>query len=655
VLDVTTHPESHIAAVTLGRSPAVRAAAHRALAARDQLLAGYPLWEAWRRQARASKTEAVARLDELLDDLERTVTAWGGRVLRARDAAQARQLILNVAREHGVKTVVKAKSMTTEEIGLNPALAAASLTVMETDLGEFIVQLAGHPPAHLTAPALHLNRHQIADIFAAHLGLRSPADPEALARQATSYIKPYFYEAQMGITGVNFATPEGALVLLENESNLRFTATLPKVHLALMGLEKVIPHLSDLEAMLRLLPASATGQRLTALVHFIQGLKVQPQGNQIFYLVLLDNGRRRLAADPELAEALFCLRCGACLNVCPIFQVGAAHLYGRVYPGAIGILLAPYLAPKGDICDLCTQCGACQEICPVGIRLADMIRGLRRRSRRFRPLRGLTTAAGAVLTQPRWYRGLEPAARGLAVLAARQGWGLSGLPALSPESFHRRQRGRRPETLLGNEEEGKPPPPPCQAPRSPTPDGAEAGRMAATETPDLDSLTALLAKRLREAGSSLAEVKGPADLARRLAAEAEPVWLEDHPWLHPVAGELEKLGVKPHIAQADWAPMAGTVVTVGLGAIPETGSVLVDSGAGPGAVLAFQATKQIVLLPRHSSRLSLAQALEYVQRRGPGLVSWLTGPSRTADIEKVLVLGAQGPLNLEIFLYQEEA
>ena len=422
-MDVTTHPEPHIPAVTLGRSPAVRAAAHRALAARDLLLSGYPLWEAWRRQARASKTEAVARLDELLDDLERAVTAWGGRVLRARDAAQARQLILDVAREHGVKTVVKAKSMTTEEIGLNPALAAAGLQVMETDLGEFIVQLAGHPPAHLTAPALHLNRHQIADIFAAHLGLRSPAEPEALARQATAYIKPHFFEAQMGITGVNFATPEGTLVLLENESNLRFTATLPKVHLALMGLEKVIPHLSDLEAMLRLLPASATGQRLTALVHFIQGLKVQPQGNQIFYLVILDNGRRRLAADPELAEALYCLRCGACLNVCPIFQVGAAHLYGRVYPGAIGILLAPYLAPVGDICDLCTQCGACQEICPVGIRLADKIRGLRRHSRRFRQLRGLTTAAGAVLSRPRWYRGLEPAARGLAGLAARQGWG----------------------------------------------------------------------------------------------------------------------------------------------------------------------------------------------------------------------------------------
>lgn len=654
-MDITAHPEPHRAAVTLGRSPAVRPAAHRALAARDRLLAGYPLWEAWRRQARASKTEAVTRLDELLDDLERAVTAWGGRVLRARDAAQARQLILDVAREHGVKTVVKAKSMTTEEIGLNPALVAAGLQVVETDLGEFIVQLAGHPPAHLTAPALHLNRRQIADLFAVHLGLQSPAEPEALARLATAYIKPHFFAAQMGITGVNFATPEGTLVLLENESNLRFTATLPKVHLALMGLEKVIPHLSDLEVMLRLLPASATGQRLTALVHFIQGLKVQPQGNQIFYLLILDNGRRRLAADPELAEALYCLRCGACLNVCPIFQVGAAHLYGRVYPGAIGILLAPYLAPVGDICDLCTQCGACQEICPVGIRLADKIRGLRRRSRRFRRLRAVTAAAGAVFSRPRWYRGLEPAARGLASLAARQGWGLPGLPALAPESFHKRQRGRRCEPLLDDEDQGRPPLPACQAPRSLAPDEAKAGRLAARENPDPDSLTALLAERLREAGSSLAEVTGPADLARRLAAEAEPLWLEDHPWLRPVAGELEKLGVRFHTAQADWAPMAGTAVTVGLGAIPETGSVLVDSGAGPGAVLAFRAGKQIVLLPRNSSRLSLAQALKYVRGRGPGLVSWLTGPSRTADIEKVLVLGAQGPSTLEIFLYQEEA
>ncbi len=645
-------------------SAAIRAAAHRALAARDLLLSDYPLWEAWRRQARAAKGEAVARQDELLADLEQAVAGWGGRVLRARDAAEARRFILDVAREHGIKTVVKAKSMTTEEIGLNPALAAAGLQAVETDLGEFIVQLAGHPPAHLTAPALHLNRRQIAEIFADRLGLRSPAEPEALTRLATAYLNPHFWTAQMGITGVNFATPEGILVLLENESNLRFTATLPKVHLALMGREKIVPRLTDLEVMLRLLPASATGQRLTALVHFIRGLKAQPQGDQAFYLVILDNGRRRLAADSELAEALYCLRCGACLNVCPIFQVGAAHLYGRVYPGAIGILLAPYLAPVGDIADLCTQCGACQEICPVGIRLMEKIRVLRRHSLRFRQLRSLSTAAGVVLSRPRWYRGLEPVWRRLAGLTPRHGWGSLGLPPLAPESFHQRQRGRQSESS-GDEEK--------QRQRLSVFQEPEASRLHAEEgggifgkansdfDPDISERThgsaptlALLAQRLQEACSSLDEVQGPADLARRLAAAARPLWLEDHPWLRRVAGELAKLGVQYHMAQDDWAPEAGTAVTVALGAIPETGSVLVDSGGGPGAVLAFRARTHVVLVPRENCGLSLAQALKYVQDRGPALVSWLTGPSRTADIEKVLVLGAQGPANLEMILYQEE-
>ena len=192
----------------------------------------------------------------------------------------------------------------------------------------------------------------------------------------------------MGITGVNFAAPDGTLVFVENESNLRLSMTLPPVQVALMGLEKLIPTLADVEVFLRLLPASATGQRLTALVHFLRGRKFRPGGSQDFYLIILDNGRRRLARDPEFQEALYCLRCGACLNVCPIFQLRAAHLYRRVYPGAIGILLAPHLNPAGDLSDLCTQCGACQEICPVKISLAEKILQVRARSPRWRGFQG---------------------------------------------------------------------------------------------------------------------------------------------------------------------------------------------------------------------------------------------------------------------------
>ena len=313
--------------------------------ARDRRLQEYPHWEEWRQQARELKAEAISRLDELLARLAREVEAWGGRVLWARDAAQARELILSLAREHRVTTVAKSKSMTTEEINLNPALTAAGIRTWETDLGEFIVQLAGHPPAHLTAPALHLNREQIAAIFAEHLGGTCPPDPEALTRRATEFLQPHFWQAGMGITGVNFAAPDGTLVFLENESNLRLSMTLPPVQVAIMGLEKVIPTLADVEVFLRLLPASATGQRLTALVHFLRGRKFRPGGAQDFYLIILDNGRRRLARDPEFQEALYCLRCGACLNVCPIFQLRAAHLYRRVYPGAIGHPVGPAPQP----------------------------------------------------------------------------------------------------------------------------------------------------------------------------------------------------------------------------------------------------------------------------------------------------------------------
>ncbi len=629
----------------------VRTACHRVLRSRERLLEGYPDWQAWRRRAREIKAEAISRLDELLPRLAREVEAWGGKVLWARDAAQARELILGLAREHRVTRVTKSKSMTTEEIGLNPALSAAGIRTLETDLGEFIVQLAGDAPAHLTAPALHLNRRQIAAIFRERLGAACPPDPEALTRLACGHLQPHFWRADMGITGVNFAAAEdGTLVFLENEANLRLTATLPPVQVAVMGLEKIIPALSDVEVLLRLLPASATGQRLTALVHFLRGRKFQPEGPQTFYLIILDNGRRRLAGDPEFREALYCLRCGACLNVCPVFQLRAAHLYRRVYPGAIGILLAPHLAPAGDLSDLCSQCGACQEICPVGIPLTENILKERARSRRFRTLRAWSGLAGQVLVRPRLYRGLEPGLRFLQTLApGRQQLPWAALQ-LSPESFQRRRR------------RGPHPSSPTQGPEAPAAPGrdsfplaaevarsaAPGGKGGATMAPPT------LAARLEEAGATCQRVRGAGQLAGLLAQLPEPLWFQDHPWLSRAARELRRQGLSPHLAKRRWAPAGQTAVIVGLGAIPETGSVLIEAASGPAAAIAFRMRRLVVIVPQEVAGLSLAQALDLVARQAPGMVSWLTGPSRTADIEKVLVLGAQGPRELQVVLYQEE-
>jgi len=628
---------------------AIRAATHRALENRARLLQGYPQWEEWRNQARAVKAAVLSRLDEFLGRLQEQVQSWGGRVLWARDAPAARDLILQVARQHGVKAVVKSKSMTTEEIGLNPHLTAAGLRVRETDLGEFIVQLAGHAPAHLTAPALHLDRRQIAAIFQEHLGQSAPPEPEALTRQTREYLRPAFYEAQMGITGVNFAAAaEGTLVMVENENNLRLSANVPPVHLALMGLEKIIPSLADLEVFLRLLPASATGQRLTALVHFIRGLKPHPRGRQAFYLVILDNGRRRLLAEADLKDALHCLRCGACLNACPVFQEGAAHLYGRVYPGAIGILLAPYLAPVGDIADLCTQCGACQEICPAAIPLAARIIRVRGRSPKFRRARVLSRLAGLWLRWPRLYRGSEGILRLLPKTT-------SLTASLAPESFHRGRAG-----FVGRGKEcaqaGKPVPPAlASSPPPPTSSGGWQEGAGGGEGPGLTGPPANLSTRLQEAGSSCEEIRGPEALARYLAPRAPGIlWLEEHPWLRQAAPELESMGVKTAFAGQSWAPDGETAVTVALGAVPETGSVILPGGVGPATWLPFRVRRQIVLVPPNKAKLSLAQALEMAAREDSGLTTWLTGPSRTADIEKVLVLGAQGPEQLDVVIYQPE-
>lgn len=628
-----------MALITKALAQTVRAAAHRALAARQRLVQEYPEWETWRRRARASRAQAIDRLDDLIARLQEKIETWGGTVLFARDAAQARELILRIARRHQVHKVVKSKSMTTEEIRLNPFLIGAGLNVAETDLGEFIIQLAGHPPAHLTAPALHLNRHQIADIFSEHLGLDCPPDPAALCRAASRHLRARFGEARMGITGVNFAAAaEGTLVFVENESNLRQSLALPAVHVALMGLEKVIPALADLETLLRLLPASATGQRFTALVHFLNGLKPRPDGGyQNFYLILLDNGRRRLAAAGEWQEALYCLRCGACLNICPVFQAGGAHLYGRVYPGAIGILLARFLAPLGDISDLCTQCGACADICPVAINLPGKILAVRQAGLRFRQMHLLSRGAGLVLACPPLYRGLETVLRRIAgkspFLSPQKILGT----ALSRESFWRQQANRLPRPTAASirpaslKRPGEPPPP---APLPPVP----------------------WENRFQEVGARHVCLEGPEALARFLAeSDAGSVWLEEHAWLIPVLLELTKRGLEAHLAPKSWPPEADTAVTVGLGAIPELGAALLAPKSWPAAWLPFRARRHVVLIPPEQAGLTFAQALQLTAEQPPGLATWLAGPTRTTDIEKVLVLGAQGPAELDVVVYNPKA
>ncbi|EPR43370.1 iron-sulfur cluster binding protein [Desulfovibrio sp. X2] len=336
--------------------------------------------------AASARLRALTHLPDLLVQAEAEVTRNGGTVHWAGSADEARSIILSIAREKGVKSVVKGKSMVTEEIGLNPALEAEGMEVFETDLGEYIVQLAHEPPSHIIAPALHKSRRDVAELFARTLG-ETGEEPEELTAIARKRLRRAFLEADMGITGVNFVIAESGVVgLLENEGNIRASTTCPRVHVALMGLEKVVATAEDAVDVLQVLPRSCTGQAMPAYFSLLGGPRRpgESDGPEEFHLVILDNGRSRIHSDPLLMGALACVRCGGCVNSCPVYQRIGGHAYGATYSGPIGILLSSLLdggEAHAELPGACTTCGACAEVCPVGVNHPRLIIELRRRMR----------------------------------------------------------------------------------------------------------------------------------------------------------------------------------------------------------------------------------------------------------------------------------
>jgi L-lactate dehydrogenase complex protein LldF len=443
------------------RSSTLRLYDHRRAA-----ISEVPGFERLRQRAQELKREVMDHLDSYLAQFAENVERRGGVVHWAESAEEARSIVGEIAQRAGASEVVKAKTMVSEEIELNPALEKAGIRPFETDLGEFILQLSGERPAHIVAPAIHMTRHDVSDLFVRNLHSEPTEVPEQLTAIARRALREKFASAGMGLSGANFAVAEtGTVVLIENEGNIRFCTTAPRVHVALVGIEKLIPRLADLAVFLRLLGRSGTGQKLTVYTSLLTGPRRPGEdGPEEMHVVLIDNGRIATLADEKMREALYCIRCGACLNTCPVYRKIGGHAYGWVYSGPIGALVTPQLAGLANARELpfaSSLCGACRDVCPVKINIPDLLLHLRSEAQEHAPA---PTPSGAALgertmirlwawaMQRPWAYSLgSRLARWGQRLLARQGWvrkipmyPASGwtdgrnLPALAPKTFRER-------------------------------------------------------------------------------------------------------------------------------------------------------------------------------------------------------------------------
>jgi L-lactate dehydrogenase complex protein LldF len=449
---------------------AIYAATGRLSDKRRETVALLPEYQELRTQAAAVKQHTLENLDHYLRQFTAQVEAHGGKVVYCADGSEVADFVLRLATERGVRTIVKAKSMTSEEIDFNEHLEKHGLEPVETDLGEYIIQLARERPYHIVAPALHLTRFQVADLFERKLGVPHETVIEKQTMTARAVLRQKFLAADMGVSGANFLVADsGAVVLIENEGNIRLTTSAPKIHIAVAGIEKLIPRAQDLATFLKLLGRSATGQPLNVYTSFLSGPRRAGEidGPEEFYVVLLDNGRTRLLADPAKRESLRCIRCGACLNTCPVYRKIGGHSYPWVYSGPIGAIITPQYLGLGlepALPFASSLCGACADVCPVKIGIPKILLELRAEEKRLESSqrRGRLERMGFriwawMMRHPRWYEMAGRVAAGVLVtedggtraippflkVGPLRAWlSQRDLPPVAPKSFRQMWRAR---------------------------------------------------------------------------------------------------------------------------------------------------------------------------------------------------------------------
>lgn len=649
---------------------ALDANAARRNAGRLSAFASLPDYQERRARAHAIKAEVVAHLEDYLAQFIERVEANGIRVHRAANAEEAVRIFIELtshlprrpqgnAEESsaplddlpGAKILVaKSKSMVSEEIALNHALEARGYRVVETDLGEYIVQLRNERPSHILTPAVHLRRQDVGRLFEEKLGLPYTEDIPILTQTARRVLRQVFLTADVGVSGVNFGIAEtGTLVLVTNEGNGRMVTTLPRLHIALMGIERLLPTLEDLALFLSLLPRSATGQKLSVYTSFLHA----PLPGQARHLILLDNGRSALRASP-LAESLFCIRCGACLNACPVFREAGGHAYGSIYPGPIGSVISAALVHPSFayLAQASSLCGACREACPVDIDLPGLLLRVRAGQTPTKGVEGNGLPI-AVRWGLRGFRLVASSPRLFAIfqrlggllthllsprrpylrLPAWTGWGYSkDFPRLAVQPFRARWKAIKQEIdekgtgseATGNQEEG--------------------GRTL-SELPGSQSLITLFSKELTALGGTVERLSA-ADLPARLQA-----FLAEKGAAQALCDDL----AAPYLGEAavlhpDSSLLVG--VTGALCAIAETGSLVLTNQSANALIASLLPPVHAVILRTDQIVGTLAEALARPEVRQAAAGVIITGPSRTADIEMTLTIGVHGPGEVHVFLIE---
>ena len=616
-----------------------------------------------RDRAKAIRRETVSNLAANLETFAARLTENGIHVHRAADGEEAGRIVVDIARKHGAELVAKSKSMMTEEIGLNESLASAGIRAVETDLGEYIVQLRGEPPAHILTPALHLTKEQVAKTFTEELGEPVLPDVNEINRIARSSLREVFFSAPIGLTGVNFGVAEsGTLCIVTNEGNGRMVTSLPPVHIAVIGIERLVPTMDELAVMLRLLPRSATGQKLTNYVSLITAprRKTDPEGAEERHVILVDNGRGALLGTP-LAESLDCIRCGACLNACPVFREAGGHAYGSVYSGPIGSVVSPALfgmAEFGHLAKASSLCGACVDACPVGIDIPGLLLRVRSKTPSNSPpvSRGLNTYTWIARSPTRFRLAQRLAGFATRYLPTQAGW-ITSLPRPLAEwtSFRdfpgfatRPLRSRLGKLRLEVQPRSPEIEPPVQTERLPERDLDES-KLDDFET----ELKELGGEVIRcSEGDAADHIVGELYV---LGASRVLTWGQVEPILFTVIQRLEdefqiilpelptdssRSGVLSEFDQAEVG------ITGSLAAFADTGTVVLSTASRRSLLPSSLPAVHLVIVRAKDIYPNMEAWLEaggshFVANSSN--VVFISGPSRTADIEMKLTIGVHGP------------